>query len=210
MSDSPSSAAAAPQQPAIPSVGAAALARDLEAAAIPHESPFRTRVLAAVDRPLAGGFAATLGVLGALVLGSALLSISTILVYIVLALFLALGLDPIVRMLERHKVSGAPASASSSARSPCSWRRSSSSSCPRCSRRSASSSQAIPQALDEMPESEWFLALPAEWQVGLGTAIEQLAATLSDPAFLAVVGGGVLAVAAGIIGAISAASSSSH
>jgi predicted PurR-regulated permease PerM len=203
MSDSPSSAAAAPQPPAVRTVGAAALAADLEAAAIPHESPFRARVLAAIDRPLAGGFAATLGVLGALVLGSALLSISTILVYIVLALFLALGLEPIVRMLERHKVKrgagigivfGAFALLMTAFLVFV---------VPPVLAQIGQFFGAIPEALDEMPQSEWFLALPAEWQVGLGTAIEQLAATLSDPSFLAVVGGGVLAVAAGIIGAIS-------
>jgi predicted PurR-regulated permease PerM len=203
MSDSPSSAAAAPQPLPRPADSATALAVDLEAAAIPHESPFRARVLAAVDRPLAGGFAATLGVLGALVLGSALLSISTILVYIVLALFLALGLDPIVRMLERHKVKrgagigivfGAFALLMAAFLVFV---------LPPVLAQIGQFFQAIPQALDDMPETEWFLALPAEWQAGLGTAIEQLSATLSDPAFLAVVGGGVLAVAAGIIGAIS-------
>ena len=68
---------------------------------------------------------------------------------------------------------------------------------------------AIPQALDEMPQSEWFLALPAEWQIGLGTAIDQLAASLSDPAFLAAVGGGVLAVGRRASSARSRAASSS-
>lgn len=202
MSDS-SSAAPVPQPVPHPAEGAAAVAADLEAAAMPHENTFRVRVLAALDRPLAGGFAATIGVLGALVLGSAVLSISTILVYIVLALFLALGLDPIVRMLERHKVKrgagigivfGAFALLMTAFLVFV---------VPPVLAQIGQFFAAIPQALDEMPQSEWFLQLPAEWQTGLGTAIDQLAATLSDPAFLAVVGGGVLAVAAGIIGAIS-------
>lgn len=164
---------------------------------------FRARVLAAIDRPVVGGFAATLGVLGALLLGTALISISTILVYIVLALFLSLGLDPIVRLLERHGV-----------------------------RRGAGIGivfgafallmvaflvfvlppviaqvgqfvRAIPEGLDEIPQSEWFATLPADWQAGLGVAIEQLAATLADPAFLVAVGGGVLAVGVGVVAAIS-------
>jgi len=203
MSDSPSSAAATPQPLPNPADGAAALAADLEAAAVPHENPFRARVLAAIDRPLAGGFAATIGVLGALVLGSAVLSISTILVYIVLALFLALGLDPIVRMLERHNVKrgagigivfGAFALLMTAFLVFV---------VPPVLAQIGQFFQAIPQALDEMPESEWFLALPAEWQVGLGTAIDQFAASLSEPSFLAAVGGGVLVVVAGIIGAIS-------
>ena len=47
-------------------------------------------------------FVATLGVLGGLVIGSGIASITTIIIYIVLALFVALALDPIVRMLERR------------------------------------------------------------------------------------------------------------
>lgn len=49
----------------------------------------RSAVLAAIDHPLALAFIATLGVLGGLVIGLALGSISTILVYIVLAMFVA-------------------------------------------------------------------------------------------------------------------------
>ena len=73
------------------------------AAPIPRPGRF-AGVLAVLDKPLALGFLTTIGVLGALLLGSALGSISTILVYIVLAMFLAVGLDPIVRRLERHGV----------------------------------------------------------------------------------------------------------
>ena len=48
-------------------------------------------IVAALDHPLATGFLVTIGVLGALVLGSAIGSISTILVYIILAMFLAVN-----------------------------------------------------------------------------------------------------------------------
>ena len=61
-------------------------------------------MLAVLDKPLALGFLTTIGVLVALVLGTAIGSISTILVYIVLAMFLAVGLDPIVRRLERRRI----------------------------------------------------------------------------------------------------------
>lgn len=176
-----------------------------EAAAVPDhpENGIRARILAVIDRPLVGGFAATLGVLGALLLGSALISISTILVYIVLALFLSLGLDPIVRLLERRNVKrgagigivfGAFALLMAAFLIFV---------LPPVLAQIGQFVRAIPGALDEIPQSEWFLALPPEWQEGLGTAIEQLAATLADPAFLAALGGGVLAISAGIVGAIS-------
>lgn len=61
--------------------------------------PERRGIRALVDRPLVVAFIATLGVLGGLILGSAIASITTILFYIVLALFVSLGLDPIVRVL---------------------------------------------------------------------------------------------------------------
>ncbi len=61
-----------------------------------------------IDRPFVFGFLITLGGLGALVLGLALANLSTVLIYIALALFAALGLDPSVRWLERRGLSRAP------------------------------------------------------------------------------------------------------
>ena len=60
-----------------------------------------------IDRPFVFGFLVTLGGLGALVIGSALYNLSTVLIYIALALFAALGLDPAVRFLERRGISRA-------------------------------------------------------------------------------------------------------
>ncbi|WP_312674291.1 AI-2E family transporter [Microbacterium sp.] len=60
-----------------------------------------------IDRPFVFGFLVTLGGLGAIVIGSALYNLSTVLIYIALALFAALGLDPAVRFLERRGISRA-------------------------------------------------------------------------------------------------------
>jgi len=60
-----------------------------------------------IDRPFVFGFLVTLGGLGAIVLGLALTSLSTVLIYIALAMFAALGLDPAVRFLERRGLSRA-------------------------------------------------------------------------------------------------------
>ena len=65
-------------------------------------APGRRGILALVDRPMVVAFVATLGVLGGLVIGSGIASITTIIIYIVLALFVSLALDPIVRVLERR------------------------------------------------------------------------------------------------------------
>ncbi|MGV8969680.1 MAG: AI-2E family transporter [Microbacteriaceae bacterium] len=57
-----------------------------------------------IQNPFRLGLLAGLGVLVALVIGGALTTLATILTYIGAALFLALGLDPLVSWLERKKV----------------------------------------------------------------------------------------------------------
>lgn len=54
-----------------------------------------------VRSPFQLGFTATLGVLVAILVGSMVGELSTIIMYVVAALFVALGLDPVVRWLER-------------------------------------------------------------------------------------------------------------
>lgn len=69
----------------------------------PARGAFWTRI----DRPFVFGFLVTLGGLGAIALGLALTNLSTVLIYIALAVFAALGLDPAVRLLERRGLSRA-------------------------------------------------------------------------------------------------------
>jgi predicted PurR-regulated permease PerM len=70
---------------------------------VPSTRSFWTRI----DRPFVFGFLLTLGGLAAVLLGLALSNIATVLIYIALALFAALGLDPAVRFLERRGISRA-------------------------------------------------------------------------------------------------------
>ncbi|WP_347977238.1 AI-2E family transporter [Microbacterium sp. ProA8] len=163
-----------------------------------------TRVLAALDHPLAVGFLATIGVLGALVLGSAIGSISTILVYIVLAMFLALGLDPIVRMLERHRVKRGAGIAIVF--------------CgfalvavaffvfvlPPVIAQVVQLVEAIPEGVADIPESDWFAQLTPDGQAAVLGGMGQLADWISAPSTIAMLGGGVLAVGVGFVAAISA------
>lgn len=58
-----------------------------------------------IERPFVFGFLLTLGGLAAILLGLALSNLSTVIIYIALALFAALGLDPAVRFLERRGLS---------------------------------------------------------------------------------------------------------
>ncbi|MEH3089606.1 MAG: AI-2E family transporter [Microbacterium arborescens] len=70
--------------------------------------PTRDRpVWGALSRPFAAGFFLTLGALAAIVLGLAISSLSTVLIYVAIALFVALALDPVVRFLMRRGISRA-------------------------------------------------------------------------------------------------------
>jgi predicted PurR-regulated permease PerM len=57
-----------------------------------------------VRSPFKLGFIVTLGGLLAIIFGQAVAQLSTILIYIVAAMFIALGLDPVVRWLGRKKI----------------------------------------------------------------------------------------------------------
>jgi len=63
------------------------------------------RFAASVNRPLVTGFALTLGGLAAIAVGVAFTHLSTVLISVAFALFAALGLDPVVRWLERRGLS---------------------------------------------------------------------------------------------------------
>jgi len=167
-------------------------------------APERRGVLALIDRPLVVAFIATLGVLGGVVLGSAIVSITTILIYIVLALFISLGLDPIVRMLERRGVKrgagilivfGAFALLAAAFFIFV---------LPPIIAQVVEFVQNFPQALIAAKESEWFLALAPDYQDAVGAALDELAAALAKPETIAAIGGGALAVGVGLVSAISA------
>ncbi len=59
---------------------------------------------ARLDSPFGAGFLLTLGGLAAVVLGIAIANIATVIIYIALAMFAALGLDPVLKWFERHNV----------------------------------------------------------------------------------------------------------
>jgi len=59
---------------------------------------------ASLNHPFAVGFFVTAGALVAIVLGLAISNLSTVIIYVVFAMFAALGLNPLVSMLERHNV----------------------------------------------------------------------------------------------------------
>lgn len=169
-----------------------------------HQPKLLGRILAAFDHPAALGFLVTLGVLGALVVGFAIGSISLILVYIVLGMFLALGLDPIVRLLERHHVKRGLGIAIVF--------------CgfalvmilffvfvlPHIVSQVVQLIRAIPVAVEQIPHSDWFAQLDGDTQAAVLVALEQVAHWISAPSTWATLGTGVLHAGVGFVAAISA------
>ena len=188
-----------PAEPVVSSVSAD------EVVAVAQERPRRfSKVLAGLDHPLATGFLVTIGVLGAIVLGTAIGSISTILVYIILGMFLAIGLDPIVRMLERHKVKRGAGIAIVFGGFALIAVAFFVFVLPPVIAQIVQLVQAIPEAVENIPDSEWFARLAPDAQVAVLGALEQIADWISAPSTLAALGGGVLAVGVGFVAAISA------
>ncbi len=73
-----------------------------EPAAPPLGARNPLRVFAELGKPFRWGFLATVGCLVALAIGGAVSSLSSVLMWMAIALFIALALDPVVRWLERH------------------------------------------------------------------------------------------------------------
>ncbi|GAA1938106.1 AI-2E family transporter [Microbacterium aoyamense] len=159
----------------------------------------RRGILAIIDHPLIVAFTATIGVLGALLLGSAIAQISTILIYVFLALFIALGLDPIVRWLERKGLKRGTAitlvflafALVASAFLLVML--------PPVLEQIGEFVASIPVAMAEIQHTDWYLSLPANAQSAIGGALDQLAALIAQPSTVAAIGGGALAVGVGIV-----------
>ncbi|GGM40310.1 AI-2E family transporter [Microbacterium saperdae] len=163
----------------------------------------RRPILASLDRPLALGFAVTLGALAAFTLGVALTSLSTILIYIALAIFIALGLDPVVKRLERHGMSRPRAIIVVFAAFTVIVLVAVVFVLPPAFRQIAEFVQSIPAAIMQFQASDWYRGFEAQIGDVVGNGLDQLAAFLSDPGNLLAIGGGVLAVGFGIGNAIS-------
>lgn len=163
-----------------------------------------TRLLTAIDHPLAVGFIGALGVIGAVVFGSAVGSISTILVYIVLAMFVAVALDPLVARLEKRMKRGgavgivfggfALAVAVFAVFVV-----------PPVIGQVIELVKAIPEELAGIQQSDWYLGLDDHARAGVDSGLLEIGAFFGDPDTLVAIGGGVLAAGVGLVSFASAA-----
>ena len=171
----------------------------------PNAEPMWQKVLAAIERPGTAGFLATIGVLLALVLGGAISSITLILIYIVLGLFLALALDPIVRMLERRGRKRGTGIALVFAGFLVIVGFFTIFLLPPVVNQIGQFIATAPEAILGVQEGEWFAQLAPDAQAAVSAALVELSATLSSPEFIAAIGGGALALGIGLVSFITGA-----
>jgi predicted PurR-regulated permease PerM len=156
------------------------------------EAPASRTFWANLNQPFGVGLFLTLGGLVALALGLAFWNLSTIIIYVVFALFAALGLDPVVRWFERHHVSRpwgivivytafaivlagilllvVPTLVS----------------------QITQFFKDLPQTIDDFQKSDFYAWLRDTFGSQVGAITDQVEKFLTDPANIAAIGGGVL------------------
>lgn len=157
----------------------------------------------ALARPFAAGFFLTLGALTAIVLGLALTSLSTVLIYVAIALFVALALDPIVRFLYRRGIPrawgvvitfGALAAVIVAAL----WML-----LPPVIRQIEQFVGDVPMIVNDLIRSEPVLWLEETFGDSLGDLIDEVQGFATNPANIAAIGGGLLQVGVDVATTIS-------
>jgi predicted PurR-regulated permease PerM len=143
-------------------------------------------------------------VLGALLIGSAIGSIATILIYITLALFIALGLDPVVRLLERRGMKRGAGIAVVFVSFAILVALFLIFVLPPVVAQIIEFVVSIPQAMADIQQSDWFVNLNDDLQAALGSGLDQLSTSLADPPTVAALSGGALAVGLEVASFVSA------
>ncbi len=156
-----------------------------------------------IDRPFVFGFLVTLGALAAIVLGLAVANLSTVLIYIALALFAALGLDPTVRFLERRGLSRAISVVVAIlglivVAGLVVWMV-----LPVVIDQIASFVRSVPGMIQEFTRSDVYAALDEQFGDQFQDLVADVQSFLTNPGNIAAIGGGALKVGASIANAIS-------
>lgn len=167
---------------------------------LPQPRPGR-RFLTDLGHPFSWGLVTTLGVLTALALGSAASALSSVWVYIGVALFLAMALDPLVGWLEGRGMSRVLSITVVFVAFAVVFGGLLAVVIPMAISQVVGFAQAIPGWITSLQDAEWFRNLLAVTGAGsaVGGWLDQLRGFLSNPANLLAIGGGALAVGSGIM-----------
>lgn len=165
-----------------------------------------------IDQPFRFGFLLTLGGLAALVVGLAISNLSTVLIYVTLALFASLGLDPAVRWLGKRGVPRAWAVVIVILGFAVVLAVIVLSIVPIVIDQISSFVESIPEWIDGFLASPLYARLHDQFGSGLGDLLDQVETTLSDPGKImgilggaAQVGGAALQVGAAVASGLSGA-----
>ncbi|MCI1018599.1 AI-2E family transporter [Microbacterium sp. C5A9] len=156
-----------------------------------------------IDRPFVFGFLVTLGGLAAILLGLAVANLSTVIIYIALALFAALGLDPTVQFLEKRGLSRAISVVVAIVglivvAGLVVWMV-----LPVVIEQIASFIRSVPGMIQEFMRSDIYATLEAQFGDQFESLVTDVQKFLTDPGNIAAIGGGALQVGASIANAIS-------
>jgi predicted PurR-regulated permease PerM len=164
----------------------------------------RLRVLANLGSPFSWGFLAAAGALVAIWLGNALVSLSTVMVWIGAALFIALALDPMVRWLEARRMGRGLAIAVVFLVFALVLAGVLALVIPTAITQITEFAAAVPSYITALQQSEWLQSLiNTTGQANLyDTMFNQARTWLSDPANLFALGGGALSVGTGLVNGI--------
>ena len=169
-----------------------------------QRAPHR-RIMIDLGHPFGWGFTATVGALVALSLAGAISSLSTVLVSIGVALFVALALDPLVRWLETHGMGRGLSIGVVFAGFAVILGGVLALVVPTAVVQITAFAKAVPGYISDMQNADWFknlVALSGSSDM-FSNILSQAQAWLSDPANLLAIGGGALAVGTGLVNAIS-------
>ncbi|WP_448002306.1 AI-2E family transporter [Agromyces bauzanensis] len=155
------------------------------------------------NRPFVWAFVATLGVLLALGIASAVASMSSVVFSVFAAVFITLGLDPLVRWFQRRGMRRGFAILTVIILfvlviAGLLWLV-----LPLVISQSAAFIRSLPAMYQDLQEQEWFQEAVSGTGGILGTVYAWITATISDPNFWASVGGGALNIGVAIVGGIS-------
>ncbi|GAA4374296.1 AI-2E family transporter [Agromyces bauzanensis] len=155
------------------------------------------------NRPFVWAFIAALGVLLALGLASAVASISSVVFSVFAAVFVTLGLDPLVRWFERRGMPRGVAILTVIILfvlviAGLLWIV-----LPLVITQATSFIQSLPAMYQDLQAQDWFQEAQSGTGGSLGTVYAWITTTISDPNFWATVGGGALNIGVAIVGGIS-------
>ena len=155
------------------------------------------------DHPFRWAFIATLGVLLALGLASALVGLGSVIFAVFAAIFITFGLDPLIRWFQRHGMKRGWALVTVILLFVIVVVVLLSVLLPLVIGQASQFIQQVPSMYQKLQQQDWFKAAQSGSGGLLGTLYEWVVKTISDPAFWTTVGGGAVKVGIAIVSGIS-------